>query len=66
MEPSLRLITVIDIDLVIQVDILDLAAEPLLYDIVTHNILYSPYGTYNTSALYIHNRKYKFRFPYAF
>ena len=65
-EPSSQLVTVEDIDLVIQVDILDLAAEPLLYNIITYNILYGPYGTYNTSTPYIHNGKYKFWFPYAF
>ena len=59
-EPGLRLVTAEDINLVVWADILDLVAEPLLYDIVTRNILYGPYGTYNTSTPYIRNRKYRF------
>jgi hypothetical protein len=66
MEPGSWLVITNDINLVIQADILDLTAEPLLYNIVTYNMLYSPYGTYNTSAPYIRNKKYRFWFPYAF
>ena len=40
--------------------------EPLLHDVITHNILHGPCNTYNTSILYIYNKKYKFRFPYTF
>ena len=65
-KPSLQLVTAEDINLVIQADILDLVVEPLLYNIVTRNILYGPYSTYNTSTPYIRNRKYRFQFPYAF
>jgi hypothetical protein len=65
-EPGLQPVTATDIDLVVWADILDLAAELLLHNVITCNMLYSPYGTYNTSVPYIHDKKCRFRFPYTF
>jgi len=58
--------TIKDINLVVWADIPNPTTEPLLHDVVTHNILYSPYGTYNTFMPYMHNKKYIFQFPYTF
>jgi len=65
-ELSLWPVTVEDINLVVRVNILDLIAELFLYNVVTYNILYSLYGTYNTFMPYIRNKKYRFQFPYTF
>jgi len=63
---SLQLVTAEDINLVVWADILDLAAELLLHDVITRNILHGLCGAYNTSTPYIRNKKYIFQFLYAF
>lgn len=65
-EPGSRPATAKDIDLVVRADIPDPAAEPLLHDVVTRNMLHGPCGTRNTSAPCMRDGKCRFRFPYAF